>query len=99
LTNDELESTVLDPPSVELLKDGNGEFVDKTAAGVFVGVGNELPVLLCIANLFAVPRSRLRNKRNKVRMKDRMDSIVELTRGQSKQVKERRNDKYSGMIV
>ena len=98
MTNDELESTVLGPPSVELLKDGNGEFVDETAAGVFVGVGNELPVLLCIANLFAVPRSRLRNKRNKVR-KDRMDSIVELTRGQSKQVKERRNDKYSGMIV
>lgn len=75
LTNDELESTVLDPPFVELLKDGNGEFVD-IAAGVFVGSSDELPVLLCIANLFAAPRSRLRNKRNTASRKDRMESIV-----------------------
>lgn len=46
LANDELESTVLDPPSIALLKDGNGEFVDDTAAGVLVGAGDELPVLL-----------------------------------------------------
>lgn len=76
LTNDELESTVVDPPSVELLKDGSGEFVEDTAAGVFVGAGDELPVLLCIASLFAAPRSRLKNKRNNVRRKDRMESIV-----------------------
>lgn len=76
MTDDELESAVLDPPSVELLKDGNGEFVDDTAAGVFVGAGDELSVLLCIANLFADPRSRLRNKRNNARRKDRLDSIV-----------------------
>lgn len=76
LTIDELESTVLDPPSVELLKDGNGEFVGDTEAGVFVGADAELPVLLCIANLFAAPRSRLKNKRNNARRKDRMESIV-----------------------
>jgi hypothetical protein len=75
LTNDELESTVLDPPSVELLKDGSGELVDDTAAGVFVRAGDVLPVLLCIANLFAAPRSRLRNKRNNARRNDRMESI------------------------
>lgn len=79
LTNDELdelESTVLDPPSVELLKDGSGELVDDTAAGVFVGASDVLPVLLCIANLFAAARSRLRNKRNNARMRDRRESIV-----------------------
>jgi hypothetical protein len=76
LTNDELESTVLDPPPGELFKEGSGEFVDDTAAGVFVGAGDELPVLLCIANLFAAPRSRLRSKRNNARMKDRMESII-----------------------
>ncbi len=71
VTNVELDSAVRDTPCVELLKDGSAGFVDDTEAGVVALAAMELTVLLCIANLFAAPRSRLRNKRNNVR-NDRM---------------------------
>ena len=77
LTIVELDWTVLDSPFVELLNGGNGGFVDDAEAGVVALVAAELSVLLCTANLFAAPRSRLRSKRNNVRRNDRMENIVE----------------------
>jgi hypothetical protein len=76
VTNVELDWTALDPPSVVLLKDGNGGFVVDAEVGVVAIAAAELPVLLCLANLFAAPRSRLRNKRNNVTRNGRMESII-----------------------
>lgn len=95
----ELDWTVVDPPSVELLKTGNGGLVDDADTGVVALAAAELPVLPCIANLFAAPRSKQKKRKHKGRRNSRLESIVENRKLQSKRVQERRNDNYSVKIV
>ncbi len=91
MANVEEDSTELDTMSVELLKIGNGGFVDEAGAGVVALAAADVPVRLCRGSLFAAARSRLRNKRNTAKRKHRMEAIVG-TRKRLVQVKDQRNE-------